>query len=108
LVTANLKLPNDYDNVPSLSQLKCLKNLRFTGVILSHLFYDDVVNPLEENLSDMLPRTLETLHTIDAVEGLCETGFEYLRKFVIDELDQVPNLRKIFIEGNSWRDAPLD
>jgi hypothetical protein len=94
----------DY-TTPLLSKFRCLKNLRVSAEILRLLLCPDHNGiSLRQNFSDLFPATLEILHIV------YKGGFilwEDFSGFVLGGLDHVPRLKKIFIECNNFRRAPL-
>jgi hypothetical protein len=89
----------------SLSKFTCLRNLRVAAVVLLTILRHKAPQP--RNFSGVFPATLETLHIIyDETEGVM--FWDIFSGFVLAEMNQVPGLRKIFIQCNSDEEAPLD
>jgi hypothetical protein len=95
-----------HNNAPLLSKFSRLKSLRVSAeILLSFLYPDHNGISLQRNFSGLFPATLETLHIKYGETLILWNDF---RGFVIAELNQVPRLRKIYIECNSYTNKPLD
>jgi hypothetical protein len=95
-----------HDKRPLLSRFSRLKSFRVAANILWTLLYPDYGhNPFPRNFSGLFPATLEILHIIYAGQFIL---WEDFKGFVLNELKQVPKLRKIFIECDGFTPAPLE
>jgi hypothetical protein len=95
-----------HDKSPLLSRFSCLKSLRVGAhVLLALLYYPDFDIPFRRTLSGLFPATLEVLHIIYRSDLVL---WGELRGYILTDLNQVPRLKKIFIECDSDIEPPLD
>jgi hypothetical protein len=95
-----------YDHMPSFSKFSRLKNLRVAAEIFHSISYiNDNGSLFPRNFSGLFPATLETLHIKYQEEMIFWEDFS---GFVFCELNQVPRLKKIFIECPWFITPPCD